>query len=238
MARGAAAMVLTDDDFATIEAAIEEGRTVYDNLVKFVAWTLPTNGGEGLVILAAIVVGAELPILPVQILWVNMATAVLLGTTLIFEPKEPGVMRRPPRSVAGPILEPWLAWRVVLVSTLIAGAAFGLFEWSLHRAPGEVAQARTVAANTVVVLEVGYLFACRSLVLPLWRVGVLSNPWVWGGGALMLLLQLAWTYLPVMDRLFHTAPIHWSWWLGFTAAGLLVFAVVEAKKLLTHRPPA
>jgi Ca2+-transporting ATPase len=239
VARGAAAMVLTDDNFATIEAAVEEGRAVYDNLVKFVAWTLPTNGGEGMVILAAIAVGVTLPILPVQILWVNMVSAVLLGTALVFEPKEPGLMKRPPRPVKGAILEPWLVLRVALVSALIGVAAFGLFEWSLHHSPGRLDEARTIAANTVIVVEVGYLFACRSLTLPLWRIGVFSNPWVWAGGGVMLLLQLAWTYMPFMNRLFHTAPIHWTWWLWFTGAGFVVFALVELKKLFdgTRTPP-
>src|SRR5690606_37897945 len=97
VARSAAAMILTDDNFATIAAAVEEGRGVYDNLVKFIAWTLPTNGGEGFVLLAAIFLGSELPILPVQLLWINMITAVLLGVALVFEPKEPGLMVRPPR---------------------------------------------------------------------------------------------------------------------------------------------
>ena len=232
VARGASAMVLTDDNFATIEAAVEEGRGVYDNLVKFVAWTLPTNGGEGLVILAAVVAGATLPVLPVQILWVNMATAVLLGTALVFEPKEPGLMDRAPRPVQAPLLDRALGMRIAYVSVLVAAAAFGLFEWSLHRHPEQVDVARTVAANTVVVVEVGYLHACRSLTLPLWRIGPFSNPWVWVGSVSMLLLQLAWTYLPFMNRLFHTAPLHWSWWLVFTAAALVVFAAVELKKLV------
>ena len=118
---------------------------------------------------------------------------------------------------------------------LIAAAAFGLFEWSLHRDPSAIAEARTIAANTVIVLEVAYLFACRSLTLPLWRIGLLSNRWVWVGSGVMLLLQLAWTYVPLMNRLFHTAPIHWTWWLAFTAAGLVVFALVEVKKLLAAR---
>ncbi|MCO5167030.1 MAG: HAD-IC family P-type ATPase [Planctomycetes bacterium] len=235
VARGASDMVLTDDDFSTIKAAVEEGRGVYDNLLKFVAWTLPTNGGEGLVILAAVLFGLTLPILPVQILWVNLGTAVLLGLMLIFEPKEPGLMERRPRPVDAPILGRELWVRVALVSVLMAVAGFVLFQWCEQDDPARVAEARTVAVNTIVVIEVGYLFACRSLTLPLWRLGLFSNPWVWVGGAAMLLAQLAWTYLPFMNRLFHTAPIHWTWWLAFTAAGAVVFAVVEAKKVLALR---
>ena len=234
VARSAAAMVLTDDDFATIAAAVEEGRGVYDNLVKFIAWTLPTNGGEALVLLLAVLFGAQLPVLPVQLLWVNMATAVLLGIALVFEPKEPGLMGRKPRPVAAPILSASILWRIVLVSSLIALAAFGLFE--LASSQGEsIEVARTVAVNTVVVAEVGYLFACRSLSLPIWKLGLFSNRWVWVGAFVMLAAQLAITYVPLMNRLFHTAPLPLVWWGAFTAVGGVVFALVELKKLVGRR---
>ncbi len=130
VAKDAADMVLTDDNFASIEAAVEEGRGVFDNLTKFITWTLPTNLGEGLVILAAVFLGTALPILPVQILWINMTTAVLLGLMLAFEPKEHGIMGRPPRRPGAPILSPALIRRILLVGTLLLGAAFGLFEWA------------------------------------------------------------------------------------------------------------
>ncbi|MBX3251693.1 MAG: HAD-IC family P-type ATPase [Myxococcales bacterium] len=235
VARGASAMILTDDDFATIAAAVEEGRGVYDNLVKFITWTLPTNGGEGLVLLAAVLTGAALPILPVQILWVNMATAVLLGIALVFEPKEPGLMDRPPRDVNEPILSLGLGLRTLLVSVLIAGSAFGLFEYVLHEEPEALEKARTVAVNTIVVIEVAYLFACRSLRLPLWKLGLFTNPYVWLGALVMLVAQLLFTYVPVMNRLFHSAPLEWFWWLYLTAAGAAVFVVVELKKLVGRR---
>ncbi|MEN9477832.1 MAG: hypothetical protein RLZZ300_1973, partial [Pseudomonadota bacterium] len=127
VAKGAAAMVLTDDNFASIEAAVEEGRGVWDNLVKFITWTLPTNFGEGLVIVAAILAGATLPITPLQILWINMTTAVLLGLPLAFEPIEKGIMRRPPRRLDQPVLDAALIRRIVLVSFLLLAGAFGLF---------------------------------------------------------------------------------------------------------------
>jgi Ca2+-transporting ATPase len=234
VAKEAADMVLTDDNFASIEAAVEEGRGVYDNLVKFIAWTLPTNGGEALVLLIAVLFGAQLPVLPVQLLWVNMATAVLLGIALVFEPKEPGLMARKPRPVAAPILDASLLWRIVLVSSLIALAAFGLFELALSRGES-IAVARTVAVNTVVVAEVGYLFACRSLSLPIWKLGLFSNRWVWVGALVMLLAELAITYLPLMNRLFHTAPLRLVWWGAFTVVGGVVFALVELKKLVGRR---
>ena len=131
VAKDAADMVLTDDNFASIEAAVEEGRRVFDNLTKFIVWTLPTNLGEGLVILAAIVAGTTLPILPVQILWINMTTAVALGLMLAFEPKEPGIMKRPPRDPARPILTGELIGRILLVSGLLLAGSFALFDWEL-----------------------------------------------------------------------------------------------------------
>jgi Ca2+-transporting ATPase len=231
VARGASAMILTDDDFATIEAAVSEGRGVFDNLVKFITWTLPTNGGEALVLLAGVAAGTALPILPVQILWVNMATAVLLGITLVFEPKEPGIMDRPPRRVNAPLLDWSLGVRTILVSTLMAAAAFGLFEYMVSVEGDTLREARTLAVNTIVLVEVAYLFACRSLRLPMWRIGIFSNPYVWLGALVMLLAQLAFTYVPFMNTLFQSAPIDWYWWPLLTIAGVIVFAAVEVKKL-------
>jgi len=228
VARSASAIILTDDNFATIAAAVEEGRGIYDNLVKFIAWTLPTNGGEGLVLLAAVLFGTTLPVLPVQLLWVNLATA-LLGTTLIFEPREPGLMQRRPRPASASILDRALGIRTAVVSLAVGSAAFGCFEWAqLHDLSDEAS--RTIAVNTIVVVEVGYLFACRSLSLPSWRIGLFTNPTVWLGAAVMLGVQLALTYVPIMNRLFHTAPIDLWWWGVMTAIGLVVFVLAEAKK--------
>jgi cation-transporting P-type ATPase F len=235
VARGASAMILTDDNFATIEAAIEEGRGVFDNLVKFIAWTLPTNGGEALVLLAAVVTGAALPILPVQILWVNMATAVLLGIALVFEPKEPGLMDRPPRRPDAPILTLGLGVRTILVSVVVAAATFGLFRVSLERQGVSIAEARTIAVNAIVVLEAAYLFACRSLRYPIWRIGVLTNPWVWAGAIVMMLVQLLFTYLPLMNRLFHSAPIDAVWWGYLAIAGVALYVLVEGTKVVRVR---
>ncbi len=237
VARAAAAMILVDDNFATIEAAVEEGRGVYDNLTKFIAWTLPTNGGEGVVLLTAMLLGTTLPVLPVQLLWVNMVTTVFLGTALVFEPREPGIMQRPPRKVDAPILDRQLALRTLLISAVMGVFAFGFFEWAEHLGHSHE-QARTVAVNTIVVSEVGYLFACRSLRLPLWRVGVWSNLWVLGGAALMLLVQVGVTYLPLLNRLLHTAPIDLWWWGVMTGVGFAIFAVAEIKKVIAVRMPA
>ena len=174
VAKEAADMILTDDNFATIEAAIEEGRGVFDNLTKFIVWTLPTNIGEGLVILAAIFAGTTLPILPVQILWINMTTAVLLGLMLAFEPKEPDIMQRPPRDPRTPILTGVLIGRILLVSLILLVGAFGSFEWALGKGAGD-AYARTVAVNVFVMAELFYLFNCRSLTKSMFQLGVFSN---------------------------------------------------------------
>ncbi len=234
VAREAAAMVLTDDNFASIEAAVEEGRGVYDNLVKFITWTLPTNFGEGLVIVAAILAGATLPITPLQILWINMTTAVLLGLMLAFEPVEKGVMQRPPRPPAAPILDRALLVRIVLVSVLLLAGAFGLFLVELRQGHA-LAEARTVAVNVFVVVQMLYLFNCRSLTRAFVAVGVFSNPWIWVGCGLMLSLQLLFTYAPLMNRLFGTAPIGMAEWLAIAAFGGLASLVVALEKRLRQK---
>jgi magnesium-transporting ATPase (P-type) len=228
VARSASAMILTDDNFATIASAVEEGRGIYENLVKFITWSLPTNGGEGLVLLAAVALNSTLPVLPVQLLWINLVTA-LLGTTLIFEPREPGLMRRAPRAANASILDRALAVRTAVVSAAIGMAAFGCFAWSQRLGLSDAAS-RTVAVNTIVAVEVGYLFVCRSLTLPSWKIGFFSNPSVWMGAAGMLVVQLSLTYVPLMNRLFHTAPIELWWWAIMSGIGLLVFALAEVRK--------
>ncbi|MCJ7603354.1 MAG: HAD-IC family P-type ATPase, partial [Desulfobulbaceae bacterium] len=234
VAKEAADMVLTDDNFSSIEAAVEEGRGVFDNLTKFIVWTLPTNLGEGLVILVAIFLGVTLPILPVQILWINMTTAGFLGLMLAFEPKEPGIMQRPPRDPGTPILTRTLNVRIFLVGALLLIGAFGLFQWELA-AGASVPQARTVAVNVFVIIELFYLFNCRSLNKSIFQLGLFSNMWVFGGVAVMLLLQIFYTYLPVMNRLFQSAPIGIGSWGKIMAAGMLTYMIVEVEKKLCQR---
>ncbi len=229
VAKEAAAMVLTDDNFASIEAAVEEGRGVWDNLVKFIAWTLPTNFGEGLVIVAAIVFGVTLPITPLQILWINMTTAVLLGLPLAFEPIEKGIMARAPRRLDTPVLDPVLIRRIVLVSLLLLAGAFGLFVHSLAQGHS-LAEARTVAVNVFVMVEMAYLFNCRSLKHGFWQQGWFSNVWIWVGCGVMLGLQLLLTYLPLMNALFQTAPIGWQEWLEIILVALLASGVIALEK--------
>ncbi|MEX0793245.1 MAG: HAD-IC family P-type ATPase, partial [Pirellulaceae bacterium] len=199
VAKEAADMILTDDNFATIQAAVEEGRGVFDNLTKFIAWTLPTNIGEGLVILAAVFVGTALPILPVQILWINMTTAVLLGLMLAFEPKEPDIMDRPPRDPNEPILTLDIMLRILTVGILLLVGAFGAFQWATANVNMSEDAARTVAVNVFVVVEMFYLYNCRSLTKSVWRVGLFTNHWLTLGVLTMIVLQLAFTYAPFMN---------------------------------------
>ena len=231
VAKEAAAMVLTDDNFATIEAAVEEGRGIYDNLIKFITWTLPTNFGEGLVILAAIIAGVTLPITPLQILWINMTTAVLLGLPLAFEPPERGIMRRAPRQPGAPVLDGVLIGRIVLVGVLMLAGSFGMFLLAGERGQS-MAEARTVAMNVFVAIEIVYLFSCRSLRLAVTSVPLFSNLWVWAGAGLQIAMQLAITYWPPMNTAFSTAPISARAWVEIIAIALVAMLVIEVEKRL------
>ncbi len=234
VAKEAADMVLTDDNFASIRAAVEEGRGIFDNLNKFLIWTLPTNLGEGMVILAAISLGTDLPILPVQILWINMTTGVLLGMMLAFEPMEPNTMLRPPRDPSAPILGSVLVMRMALVALLMLVSAFGLFEWMQSRGADPRA-ATTVAVNVFVFVQIFYMFNCRSLTDSVFRIGFFSNKPLLLGALGMVLLQIAFTYVPIMNRLFRSAPIGWLEWLFILASGILASLIVGAEKAIRRR---
>ena len=237
VAQDAADMVLTDDDFATIEAAVEEGRGVFDNITKFITWTLPTNVGEGLVVVVAIALGTTLPVSPTQILWINMTTAVALGLMLAFEPKEPGIMNRPPRDPDEPLLSRALVVRILLVSALMLAGVWWLFQW--ERAQGaDVAEARTVVVNLFITVETFYLFSCRSLTRPAWRVGLFANRWILVGVAAQAAAQLAFTYLPAMNLVFGSAPIGGEAWLRILAVATATTLVVAADKRLRRPAPA
>lgn len=234
IAKETADMILTDDNFATIEAAVEEGRGVYDNLVKFITWTLPTNFGEGLVILLAVIAGIALPILPVQILWINMTTAILLGLTLAFEKMEPGIMSRPPRKSSQSILTPDLIIRIFVVGALLCAGAFGFFEYAIRMGKSEVL-ARTVAVNIFVFGELFYLFNCRSLRFSMFKIGIFSNPLLWIGVLIMILLQILFTYAPFMNRVFHSTQIDILDWIFVLITGIIIYATVGLDKLLRNR---
>ncbi|GAB90337.1 cation-transporting P-type ATPase [Gordonia rhizosphera] len=234
VAKDAADMVLTDDDFATIEAAVEEGRGVFDNLTKFITWTLPTNIAEGLVIMVAIALGTALPILPTQILWINMTTAVALGLMLAFEPKEAGIMTRAPRDPGQPLLTRALVERILLVSILLVAGSWVLFEWELSRGAME-SEARTAALNLFVTVEAFYLFSCRSLTRSAWRIGLFTNRWLIVGVSVQIVAQLAITYLPVMNTVFQTAPLDLGVWLRIVGIALVASLVVAVDKWLRAR---
>lgn len=234
VAKDAADMILTDDNFASIEAAVEEGRGVLDNLTKFIVWTLPTNLGEGLVILASVVFATQLPLAPVQMLWINMTTSVLLGLMLAFEPKEPGIMDRPPTPVNKPFLTFPLIMRTLLVGTLIMMTAFILFRYELSLGV-DLAEAQTVATTVFIVLEAFYLFNCRSLRKSVGEIGWFSNKWVYYGVFAMLVLQLVFIHAPIMNDLFHSAPIGLYSWLRILAAGFGLFIIVYLEKIIRRK---
>jgi cation-transporting ATPase F len=234
VSKEAADMVLTDDNFASIEAAIEEGRSVFDNLTKFIVWTLPTNLGEGLVILVAVLAGINLPILPTQILWINMTTAVLLGIMLAFEPKEVALMSRPPRNPEDPILTSPMIRRIAIVGLLLLTGSFGLFEWALWKGLSDD-QARTVAVNLFVFAAAAFLWNCRSLQQSSFSLGWMSNPWIWVGIGLTIATQLAFTYLPTMNVLFHSAAIGFNEWIAVLLVAAGIGLAVEAEKALQLR---
>ena len=234
-AKQAAEMVLADDNFATIVAAVREGRVIFDNLRKVIAWTLPTNGGEALAILAALLFGLALPVTAVQILWINMVTAVALGLTLAFEPAEPGVMQRAPRGRSAPLLDGFLLWRVAFVSVLVVIAAFGVF-YASQAAGYSLELSRTLVVNTIVVLEIFYLFAVRYIggSSLSWQ-GVLGTPAVLIGVGCVVLAQLAFTYLPALQALFRTEAVSLRDGLLVIGIGVLLLVVLEIEKWLFRR---
>lgn len=237
VAKESADMVLTDDNFASIEAAVEEGRCVFDNLVKFLVWALPTNLGQGLVILAAVLAGLPLPILPVQSLWINMTTAGSLGLMLAFEPKEPGIMTRPPRNPTSPILSKELIFRILLVGFLLLVAAFGLFEWEVFTGSTH-AQARTVAVNAFAVISTLYLLNCRSLNAFSLASNPFRNAWIPLGILSMIIIQVAFTHTPFMNDFFHSAPIRWESWASIVAVAVGAHLIVEMEKWVFRRRKA
>jgi potassium/sodium efflux P-type ATPase len=234
-AKEAAEMVLADDNFASIVNAVREGRTVYDNIRKVIAWTLPTNGGEALIVISAIAFGFTLPMSAVQILWVNLVTEVTLGLALAFEPAEPGVMRRPPRPRATPLLSKFLLWRVVLVSFLFVGAALAVFFYALQRGD-DLETARTLVVNVIVVLEIFYLFSVRYLHMPSITLrGTLGTPAVLIALAVVVAAQLAFTYAPFMQQWFATRPVALVEGALIVGLGAALLLLLEGEKWLLRR---
>jgi magnesium-transporting ATPase (P-type) len=234
-AKEAAEMVLADDNFASIAHAVEEGRTVYGNLKKAIVFILPTNGAQAGMVLIAILLGLTLPITPVQILWVNMVTAVTLALALAFERPEPDAMRQPPRNPREPLLTRFMLWRIVFVTVFLVAGSLGLFLWELERGmPLEVA--RTAAINALVMGEIFYLFNCRRLTAPVvgWS-GFVGNRAVLIAIGILIVLQGLFTYLPLMQALFSTAALDATRWVHIFIFGIIVYGVVEIEKAVIRR---
>ena len=233
----AADVVLADDNFATIEQAVAEGRRIYDNIRKAVLFLLPTNGAQSIVILVAILFGwAVLPLLPVQVLWINMITSVTLSLPLANEPREPGIMNRPPRDPDVPLISAPFLRRILFVSALIGVITLALFWWE-HDVNGmPAAQAQATAVTMLALGQLAYLFSCRFLDRSSFTLDVLrGNGTLWWSAAALILLQVAFLYLPFMQSLFRVAPIGLREW-GITAGlAVVIFLVVEGIKAISLR---
>jgi magnesium-transporting ATPase (P-type) len=230
----AADMVLTDDNFATIASAVEEGRRVYDNLKKTILFIMPTNLAQGLLIVIALLAGNIIPLTPVLILWMNMATSATLSFGLAFEAGERNIMNRPPRNPALHVMDGFAVWRVAFVGTLIAISAFALEAWMQPRghSPEFI---RTVLLQTLVTAQWFYMLNCRvSNGFSLTR-GLLANKGIWLVSGVLLALQLAIVYLPFMQMLFGTEAIPARYWGITMAIGAVMFLIVEIEKPLTRR---
>ena len=232
--KDAAEIVLADDNFSTIAAAVEEGRRVYDNLKKTILFILPTNGAESFLIIASILFGTMLPLTPVQILWVNMVTSVTISLALAFEPAEPGIMARPPRDPAEPILSRYFIWRLLFVSVLIGGLT--LAESVLLRGFGyPEAWVRTATLQSIVLCQAFHLFNSRSIRQPAYALDFLGNRAVFAVCGLMVALQLAVVYLPFMNVVFDTVPLSPTGWIMPIVIGVVVFFVVEGEKYVMRK---
>ncbi len=229
-AKEAAEMVLADDDFASVVAAVREGRTVRDNLEKVIAWTLPTNGGEALAIVLAILLGLALPVTAAQILWINMVTAVALGLTLAFEPTEPGTMGKPPRPPSEGLLSRRLAWRIGFVSVLMVLGTFGMHAWAAWKGLDQET-ARTLAVNAIVAMEIFYLFSVRYVHGgSITAEGVLGTRAVLIGVAITLAAQIAFTYAPPLNAVFGSRPLGMAEAWPVLVAGVVLLLAAEAEK--------
>lgn len=234
-AKEAADLVLADDNFASIAAAVGEGRTVYDNIKKVISWTLPTNAGEAATIIVALLAGLTLPMTAVQILWINLITAATLGLALAFEPAADDVMRRPPRPRDEPLLTGDLAWHIVLVSALFLGGVYGMFAYALERGHS-IETARTIAVNTLVAMEIFHLLFIRNFhALRLtWKM-VRGAPAVWVTVLAVTVGQFAFTYLPPFQQVFGTAPTPLYEGVLIVLTGVALFVIVETEKQIRLR---
>ena len=232
--KDASEIVLADDNFSTIVAAVEEGRKVYDNLKKTILFILPTNGAQAFLIIAAILFGTLMPLIPVQILWVNMVTSVTVSLALAFEPLEPGSMQRPPRDPATPLLGAYFIWRIAFVSILLGGATLWLSIQMIHDGL-PLDMVRTVTMQTIVVSQAFHLLNNKSISNFAFNRDFFANKSVFVVIGILALLQLSITYLPFMNTMFGTAPIPASAWVCPILFGLLLFVIVEVEKFVVRK---
>ena len=231
-AKEAAEVVLADDNFASIAAAVEQGRTVYANIKKVVSWTLPTNAGEALTIIVALLAGLPYPITPVQILWVNMITAVTLGMALAFEPTDAATMKKPPRPRGQALIQPALVWQILLVGTLFFLAVFGIYQYAIQ-AGHDVEYARTLAMNMLVGLEIFYLFFVRTMNLrSISLAGVRGTKVVWSAVGVVVVAQLAISYIPILQTVFGTHSPTLIDNLVIVLTGFALLIVLEIEKVV------
>ncbi|AIE75546.1 MULTISPECIES: cation-transporting P-type ATPase [unclassified Synechocystis] len=217
VARESSDMLLTDDNFASIEAAVEEGRTVYQNLRKAIAFLLPVNGGESMTILLSVLLARALPILSLQVLWLNMINSITMTVPLAFEAKSPGIMQKPPRNPNEPLITRKLLHRILLVSVFNWILIFGMFEW-VNRTTGNIDLARTMAIQALVAARVIYLLSISQLgrsslgYIMGQRKTITQAPILLLGITIALALQIGFSQLPFMNVLFKTAPMDWQQW--------------------------
>lgn len=231
-AKEAAELVLVDDNFASIVAAVREGRTVYDNIKKVISWTLPTNAGEAMTIVVALLFGMTLPVTPIQILWINLITAITLGLALAFEPTEINTMLRPPRRRNEPLLTGELVWHIVLVSVLFLAGVFGIYAYAIDRGYS-LELARTMAVNTLVVMEIFHLFFIRNIYgTSLTWSAVRGTRVVWTTVVCIIVAQFAVTYLPPLQRIFATEAVSFLDGMIIVGIGVVLFAIIEIEKQL------
>lgn len=231
-AKEAAEVVLADDNFASIAAAVEQGRTVYANIKKVVSWTLPTNAGEALTIIVALLAGLPYPITPVQILWVNMITAVTLGMALAFEPTDAATMKKPPRPRGQALIQPALVWQIMLVGTLFFLAVFGIYQYAI-KAGHDVEYARTLAMNMLVGLEIFYLFFVRTMNLrSISLAGIKGTKVVWSAVGVVVVAQLAISYIPILQTVFGTHSPTLIDNLVIVLTGFALLIVLEIEKVV------
>lgn len=234
-AKETAELVLTDDNFASIVSAVREGRTVYDNIKKVISWTLPTNAGEAITIIVALLFGMTLPVTPIQILWINLIIAITLGIALAFEPAEENIMRRPPRPRGEPLLSGELAWHIVLVSILFLCGVYGIHAYAIDRGYS-VELARTLAVNTLVVMEVFHLFFIRNIygTSLTWKA-VRGTKVVWMTVIIITVAQFSITYLPPLQAIFATVAVPFLDCLLIIGIGVALFAIIETEKQIRLR---